>query len=518
MPPPSSSAPLPDRGGELPLDDKELATGHLTADLGRRSRRGGIVLLVAQGVRVLGQLGTLVVLARLLPPSAFGLLAMVASIGAILDLVKEFGLSSATIQKQDISHAQVSALFWINGGVGLALGTALFLGAPLLAEFYHQPELTDVARCLSLAFVASGVTVQHWALLRRQMRFAAIAGMETTAELVSFAAAIGLALAGAGYWALVAQRLVSPFLLMLASWAICRWRPSRPAGAPGLRGLLGYGAGITGSGLAIAFSRSIDQILIGWLWGAAVLGLYERTTRLLMLPVNTINAPVYAAAMPALSRLADEPARYRSMFTQVIQKLGLLTMPAFAVSAVSADWVVKILLGPDWIQAVPLVALFSVSATYLPVLMAVGLLYMTHARTAEMLRATVIDALLCVASIAAGLPWGMVGVAASLAFVGLTVRLPVAFYLATRRGPVSVGQLWRCVLPPISAAIAVAGAAAYVHWLNNPEPTLIALAELAGAALTAALVALTCWPETRRELAFTLRRPRRPRLNWARPS
>src|SRR6185295_1153718 len=99
--------------------DRDLATGHLTADLGRRLRRGGIVLLVAQGVRVLGQLGTLVVLARLLPPSAFGLLAMVASIGAILDLVKEFGLSSATIQKQDISHAQVSALFWINGGVGL---------------------------------------------------------------------------------------------------------------------------------------------------------------------------------------------------------------------------------------------------------------------------------------------------------------------------------------------------------------------------------------------------------------
>ncbi len=307
--------------------------------------------MAAQVVRVIGQMVALVVLAHLLPPSAFGLLAMVASIGAILDLVKEFGLSAATIQRQDITHAQVSSLFWINAGVGASLGLGLFAAAPLLARFYGQPELTEVARWLAIAFVASGFTVQHWALLRRQMRFAAIAGMETVADLASFAVAIALAAAGKGYWALVVQRLVSPLFLLAASWLICRWRPARPALTAGVRSLLGFGASVTGSGLAIAFSRSIDQILIGWLWGPAVLGLYERTTRLLIMPVNTINAPVYAAAMPALSRLNDDPARYRSMFGQVMQKLALLTMPVFALSAVTADWIVKILLGPSWIPS-----------------------------------------------------------------------------------------------------------------------------------------------------------------------
>src|SRR6201999_712870 len=132
-------------------------------DLSRRSRRGGVVLLSAQMMRVLGQVATLVVLARLLPPSAFGLLAMVAAIGAVLDLVKEFGLSAATIQKQDITHAQVSALFWVNAGVGALLGIALFIAAPWLAHFYGQPSLEAVARWLSLGFVMSGLTVQHWA-------------------------------------------------------------------------------------------------------------------------------------------------------------------------------------------------------------------------------------------------------------------------------------------------------------------------------------------------------------------
>ncbi|SKA37930.1 polysaccharide transporter, PST family [Enhydrobacter aerosaccus] len=479
-------------------------------DVGRRSRRGGAILLSAQGVRVLGQMGTLVVLARLLPPTAFGLLAMVAAIGAILDLVKEFGLSAATIQKQDITQAQVSALFWINAGVGLVLGLGLFLSAPLLARFYEQPELADVARCMSLGFVASGLTVQHWALLRRQMRFSTIAGLETVGDLVSFAAGIGLAVAGAGYWALVVQRLCAPLLLLAGSWLFCRWRPAAPRPTEGVRGLLSYGASVTGSQLAVAFARSIDQILIGWLWGPAVLGLYERTTRLLMMPVNTINAPIYAAAMPGLSRLLEQPARYRTFFAQVIQKLGLLTMPPFALAAVTADWVVEILFGPSWAQAVPLVALFSLYAVFLPVLQASGLLYLTQARTTEMLRANLIDAAITVAAILAGLYWGVTGVALALTGIGLVVRLPLAFWLSTRHGPVGIGVLWRAVAPPASAAIAVVLSVSLLRRVE-PDPTLTALASTAAVALTATLLALLAWPETRREIQTLLSTGKIPR-------
>ncbi len=500
----SSGAPLPN-GKRSP--ESELATDHLTQDLGRRSRRGGVVLLGAQAVRVLAQMGTLVVLARLLPPSAFGLLAMVAAIGGVLDLLKEFGLSAATIQKQDISHAQISALFWVNAGVGVALGAVLFLAAPLIARFYGQPELESVARWLALSFVLSGLTVQHWALLRRQMRFGAIAGMETTADVLSYGAAIALALAGAGYWALVVQRLLSPAIVLVAAWTICRWRPARPASTAGVAPLLGYGASVTGSQLSVALARSVDQITIGWLWGPVVLGLYERTTRLLLVPINTINAPVYAAAMPALSRLLDQPARYRSMFCQVLQKLGLLTMPVFALAAVTADWVVQILFGPSWLQATPLVALFSVSATYLPVLMALSLLYLSQARTTELLRATLIDSALTIASILVGLQWGVVGVAASLALVGVVVRTPVAFWLAARRGPVAVGAVWRAVAPPISIAIAIAAGVGSLRSLT-PDPTPAAMALVATTALAIMILGLLAWPETRREVRQVLARGR----------
>lgn len=480
--------------------EAELAIGHLVADIGRRSRRGGALLLGAQGIRVLGQMATLVVLARLLTPQAFGLLAMVAAVGLVLEFLKELGLSSATIQKRDLTHGQVSTLFWINTAAGIFLAAGLALAAPLLAAFYDQPELAAVTRWLALGFALSGLTVQHWALLRRQMRFAAIAGLETTADYAGFASAIALALAGEGYWALVVQRLVSPAVLLVGSWLVCRWRPARPAPAQGVSELLRFGASVTGSGLATALARSLDQILIGWLWGPAVLGLYERTSRLLLLPVNTFNAPVYAAGMPAMSRLADQPERYRAMFCQIVQKLGLLTMPAFAVLAVTADWVVDILLGRAWHAAVPLAIMFSISATFLPVLLTMGLLYVTQNRTAEMLRATLIDAGICLFAILAGLPWGAVGVAAALSIVGLTVRMPLAFWLATRRSPVSVADVWRAIAPPASAALAAAAAAWAARRFTSHEVSTESVVGVGAAALLAILLVLLAWPETRREM------------------
>jgi PST family polysaccharide transporter len=479
-------------------------------------------MMAAQAVRVVLQAGAIIVLARLLPPSAFGVLAMVAALGLVLDFAKDLGLSAATIQKDNLTETQISALFWINAAAGSVLALALFLGAPVLAHFYGEPVVAPVTQWLALAFVMSGLTVQHWALLRRQMRFGAIATMEVIADLAGFATAIALAYSGAGLWALVAQRLVTPGVLMAGAWLACRWRPGRPQRAAGLGVLLRFGAEVTGSGLATALTRSVDQVLIGWLWGPTVLGLYERTTRLLLLPINSINAPVYAVGMPALSRLAAHPEPYRRACRQLLQKLALLTMPTFAVVCVSADWVVQILFGPAWNQAVPLVQWFAISAMYLPVLMAVGLLYLTQDRTGEMLRATLIDSVLCLASILLGLVSGAVGVAAAIAVVGLMVRTPMAFWLSTRRGPMRQRDVYSAVLPAIIAAVLAAAAVWAVRRFYLQDQTL-SVGHVALVALTAIVtmgLTMLAFAEIRRELVALLRYPLafRPRRSTARPS
>jgi PST family polysaccharide transporter len=480
------------------------------------------MMMAGQAVRVLLQAGAIIVLARLLPPSAFGVLAMVAALGVVLDFAKDLGLSAATIQKDDLTESQISALFWINAGAGCVLALTLFLGAPALAHFYDEAVVAPVTQWMALAFVMSGLTVQHWALLRRQMRFGAIAILEVMADLAGFATAITLAYAGAGLWALVGQRLVTPGVLMAGSWLICRWRPGRPRRADGLGGLLRFGVQVTGAGLVTALSRSIDQVLIGWLWGPTVLGLYERTTRLLLLPINSINAPVYSVGMPALSRLAAHPESYRRACRQLLQKLALLTMPTFAVVCVTADWVVQILFGPAWTQAVPLVQWFAISATFLPVVMAVGLLYLTQDRTGEYVHATVIDAMLCLASILLGLVSGAVGVAAAIAVVGVAVRTPMAFWLSTRHGPVRQRDVYGAVLPAVVAAVLAAAAVWAVRrfYLQDPALSVGHVAVVGLTAVVAIGLTLLAFAELRQELVSLLRylpafRHRRPS---ARPS
>ena len=220
-------------------DYDPLATGHLVADLKGRSLRGGAFTLFGQGAQFVIQTVSTVVLARLLTPSAFGLVAMVSAITGFLVIFQSLGLSTATIQKADISHDEVTALFWINIGVSFALAMVVVAIAPLLALFYHEPKLVGITMVTSLGFIFGGLGVQHQAILQRQMRFRALALINLASYAAGVAVAIVMALEGAGYWALVALPLVPNAATTAAWWVACRWRPgtSSPNARAGERSL-----------------------------------------------------------------------------------------------------------------------------------------------------------------------------------------------------------------------------------------------------------------------------------------
>lgn len=490
-----------------------LSTAHLRADLGRRSARGGIVTFGAQAGRIGLQFVTVAVLARLLPPSSFGLIAMVAAINTIFDLVKEFGLSAATIRKSDITHDEVSALFWINAAAGAAITAALTLAAPAVAALYGEPALVAVMRWLALGFLLSGLSVQHWALLRRQMRFGAIAVVDVGSDAAGFLIAILMATHHGDYWALVAQRVSAPALSLLASWLLCPWRPGPPRRVAGLGALIGFGASVTGVNVAAALTRSLDQMLVGKLWGADVLGLYERAAKLLLSPTAALVAPLYSISMPLLSRLDEDEGRYRYAFTAIVETLAIIAMPGAALVAVSAGAVVAVVLGPGWQHAAPLVSCFAAAAAAQPVAQLMGLLYLTQGRGREMLRAQLVDAALCITALGLGVPFGPVAIAAALAASAWLLRLPVAVILATRRGPVRAGDMAASIAPAALAAVAVAGAVAMSHRMMaglalGAAPMLAVATVAAVASAGAVLVAV---PQSRRALRLFVDLPRRMR-------
>ena len=180
-----------------------FATDHLLTNLRQRTISSGLITAAAQGAQFFLNLAYIMVLARLLVPQDFGLFAMVTTVMGFLRIFQDAGLSTATVQRQEITHAQVSNLFWVNVAVGGVITLLVAASAPAVAWFYREPRLIGITLVLSITFVLTSSAVQHIALLNRQMRFGVIAMIDVVSMLAGYLTGIGMALSGYGYWALV---------------------------------------------------------------------------------------------------------------------------------------------------------------------------------------------------------------------------------------------------------------------------------------------------------------------------
>lgn len=436
-------------------DDGYFNTERLKTELGARTARGGAVTFASQGFKFFASLVTTTVLGRLLTPADYGLIGMVVVVTGFVAMFKDLGLSAATMQREKITAVQVSTLFWVNVGLSIVVAVVTVALAPGVAWFYNQPQLTSITMAYAFGFVFSGLAVQHEALLYRQMRFAAQAACEILALLITISVSITLAWRGAGYWALVAGHLTTGFVYMIAIWTVCRWRPGRPARASGVRPLLQFGGNLTGFGVVNFFARNLDNMLIGRFWGSQQLGFYGKAYQLLTLPIDQINMPATTVAVPALSRLNDSPERYRLAYLRIIEKMAVLTMPGIALLIATADWVVLIVLGPQWTEAGRIFAALGVAALIQPITNTTGWLFISQGRTNDMFRYGLVASTIIVAAIVAGLPWGALGVAAVYAFVWVTIVTPLLFWWVGRKGPVRPRDFYVTVAPAFFAAIGV---------------------------------------------------------------
>ncbi|MDQ3805045.1 MAG: lipopolysaccharide biosynthesis protein [Acidobacteriota bacterium] len=479
---------------------EHFRTEHLRADLGARTARGGAVMVGAQGLKFVINIGSTAILARLLTPHDYGLIGMVVVVTGFITLFKSMGLSAATMQRAEINDAQVSTLFWINVAVGFLLFLVTAAAAPGAAWFFGEPSLTWITAALGFAFVFGGLSVQHEALLKRQMRFAALAAADTVSMVGGISVALALAWYGAGYWALVANQLVLAFVYCVGVWAACRWRPGRPVRGAGVRAMLAFGRDITGQGVFIYFARNLDNLLIGRVWGAAQLALYAKAYQLLLLPMEQLSTPLNGVALPALSRLHDSPERYRRAYLRLLEKVAMFTMPGVAFMIVTSDWLVRVVLGPQWDESARIFMLLGFVGLLEPVANTLGWLLLSQGRTRHMLQWGVINGTITSASIIAGLPWGAVGVAASYSLVGLCVRKPLVFWFVGRSGPVRVGDFYRTIAPSALAALAVMLTLFGFRRLTPVSNHLLGLAVSSALALAVTLLIFLALPRGRRAL------------------
>jgi PST family polysaccharide transporter len=231
--------------------------------------------------------------------------------------------------------------------------------------------------------------------------------------------------------------------------------------------MLRFGGNLTGFTTINYFSRNLDNLLIGRVWGAQQLGLYTRAYQLMGLPIDQINEPVTSVAVPALSRLTDSPESYRKAYLRMLEKIALLTMPCVVLMIVTSDWIIRIVLGSQWVGATQIFVLLGITALFQPIANTTGWLLISQGRTNHMLQWGLMSGPLIMASIVAGLPWGAVGVAASYAFTRVFIVDPLLYWFVGRRGPVRTTDFYRTMAPFVCASVcALIACFAFRRWGN----------------------------------------------------
>lgn len=456
-----------------------------TVDLGRKAARGGSVVYAGQITRIVLQTGSVVVLARLLSPSDYGLLAIVLAVVGVGEVFRDFGLSTAAVQARSLSQGQRSTLFWLNTGVGATLTLVLFIGSPVVAAIFHSPELTGIARALSFTFLLNGMSAQYRAHLLRELRFAATTGRDVAAQMVGVAVAIAAASLGAGYWALVAQQLVQGAVGFGVVALSARWLPRRPAALRTVRPMIQYGWNLAASQLVGYLNSNVDTLTVGVRFSPATLGLYSRGFQLLMKPLGQMRAPTSGVAVPILARLQDDRERCRRYVVLGQRMFGYTLIPVLAVVFAAAHPIVAIFLGHQWMSVAPIIAALACAGAFETLAYVGSWVYQARGLTPQLLRYSLVSLAIKVVCVVGGSQFGIVGVAIGYAMApGLSWPLSL-WRLGRLTSDVPTKQLWIGGARILGCAAAAGAAGRLVSdFTMHGHPLLQLVATAFAAALT----------------------------------
>lgn len=429
-----------------------MSASEKLSQLNARSARGGAITLVSQAATVALQLVSTVVLARMLTPQDYGVMGMVLSFVALGALFKDLGLSSAVIQKADLTVEQQSNLFWINALFGLALTFVFAAAAPLVAWFYGRPELLGMTWVLSLTFVLGGLSAQHNAMLMRHMLFGRQAGANIAGIVVTFAVSVVLAYLGYRFWALAWGYVAGAAARTALIWAFSPFLPGGWKRGAGILSMVKFGANVTGFNFVNYFSRNLDNILIGRFAGADALGIYGRAYQLMLFPIQNLRGPIDAVTYPALCQLQDHPEEWRLYHMQTLRIIAFLTMPLVAWMFFVSEPLILLLLGEKWAGVVPLFQILAIVAFIQPSASMVGsvMLSVGNAQRHFLLGIAVAPVLVLAFSI--GIVWGAQGVAWAY-LVAIYVTLIPILTFAYRGTPLSVLDFFSSVTLPAGVSL-----------------------------------------------------------------
>jgi O-antigen/teichoic acid export membrane protein len=413
------------RGGE-----DLTVTGPPRRDLRDLVVRGVGWMMASQvSIQVVG-LVTSIIIARFLTPRDVGLAAMGVVFVNLALLLADAGVAATIVQRPTLTEDDKSTAFWATMALGLGLTLAgIGLSWPI-ADFYGEPRVQPIFAALSFAYLFTAPGIVQGALLTRELKFRSLELRTIAATTASCAAGIALAVAGFGPWAIVAQHLTITLVSTILLWRSSNWRPKLRATRASFHDMAGFSSHVLGSRGFAWLARNVDNLLVGRYLGAAALGAYSLAFNLMITPVTRVAGPITQVFYPAFSRMR-EPERIAGAWLRAVRMVAFVVTPAMLGVIVVAPDFVRVVFGPRWDAAVPVLRILAplglVQALQAP---NYGILQAT-ARTRVLVRYSAVASVVTVGAFAAGLPWGIEGVATAYVLVSLVLE-PAYLILTTR--------------------------------------------------------------------------------------
>ncbi|MGH8540019.1 MAG: lipopolysaccharide biosynthesis protein [Stenotrophobium sp.] len=442
--------------------------------MGGTAARGGAATLLANAAGQAIRLGATLVMARLLAPGEFGLFAMINSTIGIAGVLRDMGLSSATIQSPSLTERQLSTLFWINAGFGLFATLVIAVASPWVAEGLRAPGSTLLIVALAPTFMLGGLATQHRALLSRKLAFVSLARMTLWSVLASQCLALLLAACGAGIWALVFGALATECIVTVWCWRAESWRPIAVFSLTEARPMLVFGGYLSAFSILGYLAGNLHQLLIGIFSGTAAAGYFNRAYVLLLAPIAMILMPVGGVVTATLSRVQSDPPAFAHYYLRSMATVNLLSAPLGCYSLLFAPELVRLLLGPGWVESGVLLRLMAVSLIVQPLMFSTGWVYMALGEARRAFWWGNVGWSLILAMYLPGLYWGARGVATAHSLALLLLVWPCLHFAFRGTRITTRNTLHVCAPAAIAAAIAVLPAWGLRELLPN-LPLLIAL-------------------------------------------
>jgi PST family polysaccharide transporter len=389
-------------------------------------------------------------LARLLGPEAFGLVALSSVFFAFMQVFLDQGFGQALVQRQKLEPEHLDTAFWTNLGIGILLCLLTLVAADQIAEIFKEPRLVPIVRLMSLSFIFGGLNSVQDAILSRELNFKKLAIRSLISIAIGGIVGVAMALQGYGVWSLVGQSLSNGLASVITLWTATSWRPRLKFSTKHFKELFTYGINVVGINLLNFLNRRSDDFLIGYFLGSVALGYYSVAYRILMITSQLMIGTIQKIAMPVFSRLQHDPEKLRQAFYQAIQITSLFAFPVFIGLSILSPELIPIIFGEQWKPSIPVMQVLNLVGVLYAGFYYNGPMIMALGKPSWNLWLNCLQAAGNIIFFLIAVRWGIVAVAASYVIRGYLMA-PVTVWVVNRVLPLNVFEYLRQYAAPWAA-------------------------------------------------------------------